>query len=62
MDISSIILIHGNRTFKIDTEDELGVYMHVGEYKIHVRKDDVNLAEGMKMSAFLPLIDSVKKI
>jgi hypothetical protein len=62
MDINSIIRTYGNKIFKVDAEDELGVFMHVGEYKVHVRKDDVNLAEGMKIRAFFPLIDSFKKI
>lgn len=54
--------MHGNKTFKIDAEDDLGVFMHVGDYKIHVRNDDVNLVKGMKMHAFFPLIDSFEKI
>jgi hypothetical protein len=62
MDINSILLTHGNKTFKADTEDELGVFMHVGEYKIHVRKDDASLAMGMLVNEFHPLIDSFEKI
>jgi hypothetical protein len=62
MDINAILLVHGNETFKVDSEDELGVFMHIGEYKIHVRKDDVSLAKGMLVNQFHPLIDSFKRL
>lgn len=62
MDINALLLLHGNKRFKVDAEDELGVFMHLDGYKIHVRKDDVSLAEGMSISDFRPLIDSFKKL
>ena len=60
MDISTLLTLHGNKTFKIDAEDELGVFMHLDGYKIHVRQDDVSLAKGLLMTEFHPLIDSFK--
>lgn len=62
MDINALLVKHGNMTFQVDTEDELGVFMHLEGYKIHVRQDDVSLAMGMPVSEFHPLIDSWQKV
>lgn len=62
MDFNALLLKYGNNIFKVDDEDELGVFMHLGGYKLHVRKDDLSLVEGTSVSEFRPLIDSVKKL
>ena len=62
MDINAFVLQHGNKTFQVDAEDELGGVMHVEGYKIHIRQDDINLANGMLISECHPLIDSLKKV
>jgi hypothetical protein len=62
MDINSLLLQHGNKTFQVDAEDDLGVFMFVDGYKIHIRQNDVSLAQGLPICEFHPLIDSVKKI
>lgn len=61
MDINALIVLHGNKKFKVDAQDELGGFMQVDGYKIHVRKDDVNLVEGMSISDIHPLIDKLQK-
>jgi hypothetical protein len=62
MDINTLILLHGSMTFKVDAEDESGVFMHIDGYRLHVRRDDVSLAQGLSMSEFHPLIDSFIKV
>tara|TARA_R110000751_G_scaffold15290_2_gene49371 strand:+ start:67870 stop:68058 length:189 start_codon:yes stop_codon:yes gene_type:complete len=61
LNIGAIIIKHGNEIFKVDAEDDLGVFMHVEGFKIHVRQDDVNLARGMPLKEFHPLIDSLQE-
>jgi hypothetical protein len=61
MDINALILLHGNKRFKVDTQDDLGVFMHVDGYKLHVRQNDVSLVQGLSISEFYPLIDSFQK-
>jgi hypothetical protein len=62
MDINALLLLHGNKTFKIDAEDEFGVFMFIDGYKLHLRQDDVCLATGMQLSEFHPLIISLQKV
>lgn len=62
MNITVLLNKHGNETFKVDAEDELGVFMYVDGFKIHVRKDDVNLVTGMPLREFHPLIDGLQKV
>jgi hypothetical protein len=47
MDINELILLHGHKTFKVDTQDELGVFKHVDGYKLHVCQNDVSLVKGL---------------
>jgi hypothetical protein len=62
MDINALILQHGHERFKADTHDELGGVMYVDGYKIHVRQDDVSLADGMLLSECHPLINHLQKV
>lgn len=62
MDINALLILHGNKTFTVDAEDELGVIMQLDGYKIHVRKDDVSLATGMSISECHPLIYNLQKL
>ncbi|MBU3004037.1 hypothetical protein [Paraglaciecola arctica] len=62
MNISSILVKHGNELFKVDAKDEFGVFMHVDGFKIHVRQYDVNLVTGMPLRECYPLIDSLQKV
>ena len=61
MHINALLVLHGNKTFKVDAEDELGVYMHVDGFRLYIRQDDVSLAKGMPISEFHPFINSVQK-
>lgn len=62
MDINGLILQHGHERFKVDTLDELGGVMHLDGYKIHIRQDDVSLANGMLISECHPLINNLQKL
>jgi hypothetical protein len=62
MEINGLILLHGNKTFKVDTQEKLGGFMHVDGYKLHVRQNDVSLVQGLSISEFHPLIDSFQKV
>lgn len=62
MDINALLMKHGNKTFKADKQDEYGAYMCVDEYKIHIRSDDISLAEGLPIHECRPLIDSLEKL
>lgn len=62
MDINSLVLQHGNKTFQVDAEDELGGVMHVEGYKVHIRQYDIDLANGMLISECHPLIASLQKM
>jgi len=62
MDINALLIKHGNKTFRVDAEDDLGVFMHVEGYKIHVRQDDVSLVTGLPISECHPLIDGLQKV
>jgi len=62
MGINTLLIEHGNKTFKIDAKDELGVFMHVEGYKIHIRQDDVSLVMGKLLSEFHPLINGLQKV
>jgi hypothetical protein len=62
MDINTLLIMHGNKTFKADAEDELGVFMFVDGYKIHVRQDDVSLVMGKPLREFYPLINGLQKV
>ncbi|MGS2720759.1 hypothetical protein [Paraglaciecola aestuariivivens] len=61
MDINALILKYGDKKFVIDDTDELGSVMHLDEYKILIRHDDVGLANGMLIKDVYPLINSLKK-
>ncbi|PKG92903.1 hypothetical protein [Paraglaciecola sp. MB-3u-78] len=61
MEINGLILLHGNKTFKVDTQDKLVVFMHVDGYKRHVRQNNVSLVQGLSISEFHILVDSFQK-
>lgn len=62
MDMNALLIKHGNKAFKVDSEDELGVFMLVEGYKVQVRQDDASLVLGMPLSEFQPLIVGLQKV
>lgn len=62
MDINSLVLQHGHQRFKVDSQGEMGGVMLVDGYEIHIRQDDVSLADGMLISECHPLINNLQKV
>lgn len=59
MDLQRMIKQYAQIPFCPDGRDEKGVYMHVGDYKLHVRNDDAVLIQGMPLSDAWALVDHV---
>ncbi len=62
MKLQNLIKQYAQTLFTPDGQDESGVYMVVGDYRLHVRNDDAVLIKGMPLSDVWALVDNVTQL
>lgn len=62
MDLKKLINKHAKVIFKPHGKDERGVFMIVENHRVHLRRDDYQLVQGMPLEDVWPLIDDVKSL